>query len=62
VGPARVVLPVKALALNALSLTAVFGALVWIFQDGHLSGLLDFTPTTRGGRLGTGEDASASAT
>jgi RND superfamily putative drug exporter len=40
-----IVLPVKALALNALSLTAVFGALVWIFQDGHLSGLLEFTPT-----------------
>ncbi|MCU4183279.1 MMPL family transporter [Acidiferrimicrobium sp. IK] len=40
-----VVLPLKALALNALSLTAVFGAVVWVFQDGHLSGLLDFTPT-----------------
>jgi RND superfamily putative drug exporter len=40
-----VVLPVKALVLNALSLTAVFGALVWIFQEGHLSGLLGFTPT-----------------
>lgn len=40
-----VVLPAKALVLNALSLTAVFGALVWIFQDGHLSGLLGFTPT-----------------
>jgi RND superfamily putative drug exporter len=40
-----VVLPVKALALNALSLTAVFGVLVWIFQEGHLSGLLGFTPT-----------------
>src|SRR6201996_8718933 len=39
-----VVLPLKALALNALSLTAVFGALVWIFQDGHLAGLLGFTP------------------
>jgi RND superfamily putative drug exporter len=39
-----VVLPVKALMLNALSLTAVFGALVWIFQDGHLSSLLGFTP------------------
>jgi RND superfamily putative drug exporter len=38
-----VVLPLKALVLNALSLTAVFGALVWIFQDGHLSGLLGFT-------------------
>jgi RND superfamily putative drug exporter len=39
-----VVLPLKALALNALSLTAVFGAMVWIFQDGHLKGLLGFTP------------------
>jgi putative drug exporter of the RND superfamily len=39
-----VVLPIKALAPNALSLTAVFGALVWIFQDGHLAGLLGFTP------------------
>jgi putative drug exporter of the RND superfamily len=34
-----VVLPVKALLLNLLSLTATFGALVWIFQDGHLGGL-----------------------
>jgi RND superfamily putative drug exporter len=40
-----VVLPLKALALNALSLTAVFGAMVWIFQDGHLKGLLGFTPS-----------------
>ena len=39
-----VVLPLKALALNAVSLTAVFGILGWIFQDGHLSGLLGFTP------------------
>jgi RND superfamily putative drug exporter len=31
-----VVLPLKALLLNLLSLTAAFGALVWIFQDGHL--------------------------
>lgn len=31
-----VVLPLKALVLNVLSLTASFGALVWIFQDGHL--------------------------
>ena len=30
-----VLLPVKALVLNALSLTATFGAMVWIFQDGH---------------------------
>ena len=33
------VLPVKALVLNVLSLTAAFGALVWIFQDGHLGAL-----------------------
>jgi RND superfamily putative drug exporter len=38
-------IPIKALALNALSLGAMFGAMVWIFQDGHLSGLLGFTPT-----------------
>jgi RND superfamily putative drug exporter len=40
-----VVLPVKAIVMNALSLTATFGAIVWIFQQGHLSGLLQFTPT-----------------
>jgi len=34
-----VVLPVKALILNVISLTATFGALVWIFQDGHLGAL-----------------------
>src|SRR5262249_38151956 len=34
-----VVLPLKALVLNLLSLTAAFGAMVWIFQDGHLGGL-----------------------
>jgi RND superfamily putative drug exporter len=33
-----VVLPLKALVLNIFSLTATFGALVWIFQDGHLGG------------------------
>jgi putative drug exporter of the RND superfamily len=37
--------PAKALVLNLLSLSATFGAMVWVFQDGHLSGLLDFTPT-----------------
>ncbi len=40
-----VVLPIKALVMNVLSLGAAFGAVTWIFQDGHLSGLLDFTPT-----------------
>ncbi|MGE2737384.1 MMPL family transporter [Mycolicibacterium vaccae] len=39
-----VVLPLKALLLNVLSLTATFGALVWIFQDGHL-GAFGTTPT-----------------
>jgi trehalose monomycolate/heme transporter len=40
-----VVLPLKAIVMNAASLTAAFGAIVWIFQDGHLSGLLNFTST-----------------
>jgi RND superfamily putative drug exporter len=35
-----VLLPVKALVLNVLSLSATFGAMVWVFQEGHLSGLL----------------------
>lgn len=39
-----VVLPLKALVLNVLSLTAAFGALVWIFQEGHF-GALGTTPT-----------------
>ncbi|ART72726.1 hypothetical protein BTO20_32910 [Mycobacterium dioxanotrophicus] len=34
-----VFLPLKALVLNVLSLSAAFGAMVWIFQDGHLCGL-----------------------
>jgi RND superfamily putative drug exporter len=37
--------PVKAIVLNLLSLSATFGAMVWIFQDGNLSGALDFTST-----------------
>ncbi|HKV21618.1 MAG TPA: MMPL family transporter, partial [Mycobacterium sp.] len=39
-----IVLPLKALLLNVLSLTAAFGALVWIFQEGHL-GAFGTTPT-----------------
>lgn len=39
-----VVVPVKALLLNLLVLSAVLGVLVWIFQDGHLAGVLGFTP------------------
>ncbi|MFF0274840.1 MMPL family transporter [Streptomyces sp. NPDC004330] len=40
-----VLIPVQAVVLNALSLTAMFGAVVWVFQDGHLADLLGFTPT-----------------
>ncbi|MEV4226212.1 MMPL family transporter [Streptomyces bobili] len=40
-----VLIPIQAVLLNALSLTAMFGAVVWVFQDGHLSGLLGFTST-----------------
>ncbi|MGN6599588.1 MAG: MMPL family transporter, partial [Actinomycetes bacterium] len=39
-----VLVPLKALVMNTLSLGATFGALIWIFQEGHLSGLLGFTP------------------
>jgi uncharacterized membrane protein YdfJ with MMPL/SSD domain len=37
-----VIMPLKAIVLNTLSLSATFGALVWIFQDGHLQNLLAF--------------------
>jgi len=40
-----VVLPIKAIVMNVLSLSATFGVIVWVFQEGHLSGLLGFTPT-----------------
>ena len=39
-----VVLPLKAVVMNLLSISASFGALVWVFQDGHLSQQLAFTP------------------
>jgi RND superfamily putative drug exporter len=39
------VVPAKAVVLSALSLTATFGVAVWVFQEGHLSSLLGFTPT-----------------
>jgi RND superfamily putative drug exporter len=38
-----VVLPIKALLMNVLNLSAVFGILVFIFQDGRLEGVLDYT-------------------
>ncbi|MFF2555372.1 MMPL family transporter [Nocardia sp. NPDC058058] len=40
-----VLLPLKAIAMNLLSLSATFGVLVWVFQDGHFSDLLGFQPT-----------------
>lgn len=39
-----IVLPIKAVFMNTLSILASFGALVWIFQDGNLSALLGFAP------------------
>ena len=39
-----VVIPIKAIIMTLLSISASFGALVWIFQEGHLSGFLDFEP------------------
>jgi RND superfamily putative drug exporter len=39
-----VLLPLKAVMVNLLSISASYGALVWIFQDGHLAGALGFTP------------------
>jgi uncharacterized membrane protein YdfJ with MMPL/SSD domain len=37
-----IVIPIKAIILNLLSVGAAYGVLVWIFQDGHLQGLLNF--------------------
>jgi RND superfamily putative drug exporter len=39
-----IVVPIKAVIMNILSLAASFGALAWIFQEGHLSGLIGFDP------------------
>ncbi|MCU1460032.1 MAG: Integral rane protein [Acidimicrobiales bacterium] len=40
-----VLVPIKALVLNILSLTATFGVMVWIFQEGHFAKALNFTAT-----------------
>jgi RND superfamily putative drug exporter len=37
-----IVIPIKAIILNLLSVGAAYGVLVWIFQDGHLQGVLNF--------------------
>ncbi|MGC8491278.1 MAG: MMPL family transporter [Syntrophobacteraceae bacterium] len=39
-----VLLPLKAVLMNLLSITASYGALVWFFQYGHLASVLHFTP------------------
>jgi RND superfamily putative drug exporter len=39
-----VVLPIKAILLNVMSILASYGALVFIFQDGHFANLLNFEP------------------
>ena len=40
-----VLLPLKAILMNVLSLLAGYGAMVWVFQEGHLEGLLSFSST-----------------
>ena len=40
-----VLVPIKAVVLNLLSLSATFGAMVWVFQQGHGARFLNFTPT-----------------
>jgi uncharacterized membrane protein YdfJ with MMPL/SSD domain len=40
-----VILPIKAIAMNFVSIGASFGVIVWIFQEGHLEGLLHFEST-----------------
>lgn len=40
-----VILPLKAIIMNTLSLSVMFGALVWIFQEGNLADIIGFTPT-----------------
>jgi len=42
-----VLLPLKAVLMNLASLGAAFGAIVWIFQQGHVSSVLNFTPQTQ---------------
>lgn len=40
-----IVIPIKAVLLNILSLSVSFGAMVWVFQDGNLANLLNFSST-----------------
>ena len=45
-----VLVPLKAAIMNALSLAASFGVLVWVFQDGNLASLLRFEPPAASSR------------
>ncbi|WP_340539833.1 MMPL family transporter [Nocardioides sp. GXZ039] len=45
IGFRSLVVPLKAIVVNVLSIGAAFGVVTWIFQDGHLAGWLNFTPT-----------------
>jgi uncharacterized membrane protein YdfJ with MMPL/SSD domain len=40
-----IAVPLKAIVMNIVSIAAAFGVVTWVFQDGHLSGPLNFTPT-----------------
>jgi uncharacterized membrane protein YdfJ with MMPL/SSD domain len=40
-----ILLPLKAVAMNMVSVASAFGAVIWIFQDGNLSDVLGFTPS-----------------
>jgi uncharacterized membrane protein YdfJ with MMPL/SSD domain len=40
-----IVIPIKAILLNLLSVTAAYGIVTWVFQEGHLQGLLGFEST-----------------
>ncbi|MGF1660876.1 MAG: MMPL family transporter [Kineosporiaceae bacterium] len=44
IGFGSVLVPLKAIVMNVISIGAAFGVTTWIFQEGHLSGLLGFTP------------------
>jgi len=39
-----IIVPIKAVVMNILSLAASFGALAWFFQEGHLAGVIGFDP------------------
>jgi uncharacterized membrane protein YdfJ with MMPL/SSD domain len=40
-----IIIPIKAILLNVLSVAAAMGVVTWVFQDGHLEGFLDFRST-----------------